>query len=185
LGRAGAPHAPRLLLPQGKAVSNHRLQEMMTHSHQILEIVDLRHETSRNSSALDIQDISFPGFPPAPAALHSPPGWLWAKTHPGLDTSCLAIFSVSGLKPGPSATDVPASRVCNQQALSASTVWVCSRLQDTAGWFLNNWPSRSVLYSSETEIHRWVMSGTKTGYEERGAGRALCRGVNGAREGLS
>lgn len=63
---------------------------MMTHRHQILEIVDLRHETSRNSSAL-----CFPGFPPAPAALHRPPGWLWVGTHPGLDTSCLAIFSMS------------------------------------------------------------------------------------------
>ena len=30
-----------------------------------------------------------------------------------------------------------------------------------------------------------VMSGTKTSYEEREAGRALCRGVTGAREGLS
>lgn len=39
---------------------------MMNHSHQILEITDLRNEASRNSSSLGFQDIWSPGSPPGP-----------------------------------------------------------------------------------------------------------------------
>ena len=160
MGRAGAPRAPRLLPPQGKAVLNHRLQEMMTHRHRILEIVGLRHEPSRNSSALGFQDISFPGSPPAPAALHRPPGWLWAETHPGLDTSCLAIFPMSvpqtplGLQAPVQQTSLPPTYATSKHSaplLCGSALG--SRIQQD-GFKTTGPPGSYFIPVRETEIHR-------------------------------
>ena len=64
----GAPTPParpehQVFPPRGKAVSNHKIQEMMNHSHRLLEITDLRTETSRNSSSPSLQDVCSPGSP--------------------------------------------------------------------------------------------------------------------------
>lgn len=74
MGGRGLPKHEQLLPPRGKAVSNQRIQEMMNHSHQILEIADLRNEASQNSSSLGFQDIWSPGSPPSLQLASAPSG---------------------------------------------------------------------------------------------------------------
>lgn len=62
-GKGGLLQHPPLLQPRGKAVWNHRIQEMMSQSHQILEIMDLRNEASQNSSCLGCHDARSPLVP--------------------------------------------------------------------------------------------------------------------------
>lgn len=81
---------------------------MMNHSHQILEIVHLRHEASQNSSSLGFQAVGFPGSPPAPAAGHSPPARLGLNLD--LRLVCSATLPVLVLLPeasNPAASPMP------------------------------------------------------------------------------
>lgn len=94
VGGQGLPKHQQLL-PRGKAVSNHRIQKIMNHSHQILEITDLRNETSRNSSSLGFHDICSFGSPPGPqltpAVSSAAFGCGWGTTaHAGLSAACSA-----------------------------------------------------------------------------------------------
>ena len=161
MGRAGAPRAPTIFPPQGKAVSNHRIQEMMNHSHPILEIVDLRREASQNSSSLGFQDISFPGSPPAPAARRGPPArlGLTPASRLALSHSPCAGASSCGFKPRRHRCPcIPRMQSADTQHLCCAVAVLGSGIQ--RGDFLKSWPSQSIFYSSggdrkrNTEIHR-------------------------------
>lgn len=113
----------------------------MSHSHQILDITDLRNETSRNSSSLRFQDIAVLVLLLAlslllPSAIR-PPVWLWATAHAGLSALCSAQSPWAGpSSPGvqtlaPLTTPHPHMHSANTWLLLCASC--CSRLQDAAG----------------------------------------------------
>lgn len=100
-----------------EAASNHRIQEMMTHSHQILDITGLRNEASRNSSSLGSQDICCPGSPLGPrlAPVVSNAASSVAVGHSSCWPQCLVLSTVPlgwslfsrGFKPGSTGDPTP------------------------------------------------------------------------------
>lgn len=127
--------------PSGKAVSNHRIQETMNHSHQLSEMTDLRTETSRNSSFPGLQGICSPGPRLAPAfssaALraaggHSSPASAVGAGGRLLARSPCAVPPVLWFQtPTPPMPPVPRPHPANTVPLLRASC--CPRRQDMAG----------------------------------------------------